>query len=166
MKKIISSLSLLVLFISFTMPLFAVAGTQVIGQSCNDGDDCIAGLVCTGNSTCQATVGGTQPYSGGSGSGSVNISVIKGYSDGIIKIINDVFVPVLFAIAFFVFLWGVYKYFILGATEEKSREDGRTFVLWGIICFVVILSVWGLVNIVTSTFNLPTGGTGPKPPTL
>ena len=100
------------------------------------------------------------------GGGSVNIGVIKGYSDGIINIINGIFVPVLFAIAFLTFLWGVYNYFILGATEEESRSKGKQFVLWGLIGFVVILSVWGLVNIVQSTFGLTSGGNAPARPTL
>lgn len=84
----------------------------------------------------------------------VNLNVIKPYSDAIIALINSFIVPVLFAIAFLTFLWGVYKYFILGAAEEKSREDGRQFILWGLIGFVVILSVWGLVGLVANTFML------------
>jgi hypothetical protein len=103
-----------------------------------------------------------------SGNGGINVSVIKRYSDGIISIINTVIVPVLFAVAFLMFLFGVFKYFILGATEQKSREEGRDFVLWGLIGFVVILSVWGLVSIVATTFGLTvsSGGTPPPPPTL
>lgn len=96
----------------------------------------------------------------------INMSIIRGYSSSIINIINNVFVPVIFAIAFLTFLWGVYKYFILGASEEKSREEGRNFVFWGIIGFVVILSVWGLVAIVGNTLNLTAGGTAPNFPTL
>jgi len=95
----------------------------------------------------------------------INIGAIKPYSDSIIGIINSILVPVLMAIAFIVFLWGVFKYFILGAAEDKSREEGRQFVMWGIIGFVVILSVWGLVNVVISTLNLP-GGNHPNPPQL
>lgn len=85
-------------------------------------------------------------------------------SNGIISVINSILVPALIAIAFITFLWGVYKYFILGAADEKSRTDGRQFVLWGVIGFVVILSVWALVTIVISTFNLT--GTTPTPPTF
>ena len=85
-------------------------------------------------------------------------------TNGIISVINGILVPVLIAIAFITFLWGVYKYFILGATEEKSRTDGKQFVLWGIIGFVVILSVWALVTIVKDTFNLT--GANPTPPTF
>jgi hypothetical protein len=145
-------------------PLLALAGTQTVGQSCNDGGDCVAGLVCTGNSTCQASVGGTQPYSGGAGS--VNVNFIKGYSTGVISIINDVIVPVLFAVAFLMFVYSVYQYFILGAAEEESRAKGRQFLLWSIVGFAVIFSVWGLVNIVMSTFGLSPGGVAPRLPTL
>ncbi len=96
----------------------------------------------------------------------INTSAITPYSSGIINVINGILVPVLLAIAFIVFLWGVYKYFILGATEEKSRENGRQFVLWGVIGFVVILSVWGLVGIVGNAFGLSPGGHAPATPTL
>ncbi len=70
------------------------------------------------------------------------------------------------AIAFIVFLWGVYKYFIYGADNETERATGKQFVLWGIIGFVVILSVWGLVAIVSGTLGLQLGGAAPKPPTI
>lgn len=100
------------------------------------------------------------------GGGGINIGLVTQYSSGILALINQVFVPVLFAIAFLTFLYGVYKYFILGATDPKARSDGQQFVLWGIIGFAVILSVWGLVAIVGRTFGLEAGGTAPIPPTL
>lgn len=95
----------------------------------------------------------------------INTVYIKGYSDSIVGIINSILVPVLIAIAFITFLWGVYKYFILGAAEEKSRTDGRQFVLWGIIGFVIILSLWGIVNLFMGTLGL-SAGTAPKFPTI
>ncbi len=96
----------------------------------------------------------------------INTQVIAPYKTGILYLINGVFVPILFAVAFLMFIYGVYKYFILGATEEKSREDGRQFVLWGVVGFAVILSVWGLVAVVLNTFGLSAGGVAPLPPSL
>lgn len=95
----------------------------------------------------------------------VNVTYLQGYSNSITGVINYVLVPVLMAIAFIVFLWGVYKYFILGAADEKSRTDGRQFTLWGVIGFVVILSLWGIVNIFMSTLGLSVG-TAPAYPTI
>lgn len=96
----------------------------------------------------------------------VNPYYLQEYACSIISVINGLLVPVLFAIAFIVFLWGVYKYFIFGAANETEREEGKKFVLWGVIGFVVILSVWGLVGLVGSTFGLMPGGTAPQYPTL
>lgn len=96
----------------------------------------------------------------------IDTTRIQQYSTGIVGVINNILVPVLMAIAFIVFLWGVYKYFILGATEEKSREDGRKFTLWGIIGFVVILSLWAFVNLIRGTFGLDNNATAPLPPTI
>lgn len=95
----------------------------------------------------------------------INVSYLQGYSNSVIDIINVIIVPVLMAIALLVFLWGVYKYFIQGAADEKSREDGRQFTLWGLIGFVVIVSVWGIVAIFMSTLGLTTTN-APPPPTF
>ena len=96
----------------------------------------------------------------------INMTAIKSYSDNIILLINNVVVPVLFAVAFLYFIYGVYKYFILGADNDTERGTGRQFVLWSVIGFAVILSVWGLVAVVGNTFGLTPGGTPPSYPTL
>ena len=101
-----------------------------------------------------------------SGGGQVNLGVAKSFTDNIINLINGPIVQVLFAIAFLTFLYGVYKYFILGATSEEKRAEGRQAVLWGIIGFVVIVSVWGLVNIVMATFGLTSSGSAPRQPII
>lgn len=98
--------------------------------------------------------------------GGINETYIQGYADDFIGIINDVLLPVLIALAFIVFIWGVFNYFILGADNDEKRATGRTFVLWGIIGFVVIFSLWGLVAIVGETFGLSDGERSPTPPTF
>lgn len=95
----------------------------------------------------------------------INPAEVQDYADSIIDIINNALVPLLLAVAFIVFLFGVYKYFIADAEKDTEREEGRKFVLYGIIGFVIILSVWGLVAIVKNTFNLTTSS-NPTPPTF
>lgn len=73
---------------------------------------------------------------------------------GIVGVINTVIVPVIFAFAFVAFVWGVVSYFFLNGGDEKKREEGRQFVLWGILGMVVLLSVWGFVNLVLSTLGI------------
>lgn len=69
----------------------------------------------------------------------------------IVNTINNVLVPVIFAVAFIVFIWGAFNTFILGAQSEDTKEKGKNQMLWGLIGFFVMVSVWGLVNILTGT---------------
>jgi hypothetical protein len=83
-------------------------------------------------------------------------AVVRNFSDVgnfIINTINNILVPVLFAVAFIVFLWGAFNTFILGANSEDTKEKGKGLMLWGLIGFFVMVSVWGLVNILTGTIN-------------
>lgn len=96
----------------------------------------------------------------------MNLGILQGYSMSIISLIYFLFVPTVIAIAFITFLWGVYKYFILGADSDTERETGRQYILWGLIGFAVIVSVWGLVYMVSLTFGLFPGGPPLPPPTV
>lgn len=87
--------------------------------------------------------------------GALNIAPIKNFGDSLIAIMNTVLVPVIFALAFITFLWGVFQYFIVGATQPEKRQEGVKFVMWSIIGMVVMISIWGIVNLVGNT--LPTG---------
>lgn len=71
------------------------------------------------------------------------------------KIINDSVIPLIFAIALGMFIWGVVQ-FVLNSDEEAKKEKGRQFMLWGIIALTVMVSVWGLVAILGETFNVDT----------
>ena len=97
----------------------------------------------------------------------VSLAAVNNLSDAgsfVINTINNIIVPVLFAVAFIVFLWGAFDTFILGANSEEVKEKGKNLMLWGLIGFFVMVSIWGLVNILTGTVSFgnntgPTGGT-------
>ena len=70
--------------------------------------------------------------------------------------LNKSVIPAIVAIAVLFFVWGVTKYFIMGATNEESREKGRQLVLWGILALVLILSLWGITNALVTSFGIGT----------
>lgn len=72
----------------------------------------------------------------------------------IIHIINGILVPVIFAVAFIVFIWGIAQTYIISRGDEAGIEKGHKLILWGLIGFFVMISVWGLVNVVVDTFGL------------
>lgn len=78
----------------------------------------------------------------------------KGYVDGIIDLLNTVVAPVIFALAFAVFVWGVVNYFFIHGGDDKKRSEGREFALWGVIGLAALFSVWGFVNILLSTLGI------------
>lgn len=84
----------------------------------------------------------------------LNPSYIAGYANSITGIINGILVPVLISIAFIVFLWGIYMYFIQGAANDEARKKGRIFALYGIIGFVILFSIWGIIQIFMGTLGL------------
>ncbi|MDE1919746.1 MAG: hypothetical protein KGH56_03580 [Patescibacteria group bacterium] len=86
-------------------------------------------------------------------SSAATISNISDVGSFIINTINGVLVPVLFAVAFIVFIWGAFDVFILGANSEEVKDKGKNLMLWGLIGFFVMVSVWGLVNILTGTVS-------------
>lgn len=86
---------------------------------------------------------------------------ICGFGSEILFIIDNVLVPVIFAVAFIVFLYGVARAYIFSGGEPEKVSEGHRLILWGIIGFVIMISLWGIVNIVANTVGLQ--GYGPPP---
>lgn len=91
--------------------------------------------------------------------------VLGKYLADIIVFINKYLIPFIWAIAFIVFIWGVYTYFIAGGADEEKRSQGKQLVMWSVIAFVVMSSVWGIVNLLTNSFGFGNEN-APKPPTF
>lgn len=90
-------------------------------------------------------------------------------ASSIVTFINVVAVPLIFAVAFIVFLFGVFRYYIAGGANPEKRKEGTQLIVYALIGFAVMIVVWGLVNVIIGTLgitnnnrpNLPTfGNTG------
>jgi len=71
---------------------------------------------------------------------------LKELTESIVTLVNESVVPLIYAIAFLMFIIGMVRYFFLEQGEE-GREKGKQLMLWGLIGFVVMFSVWGIVRL-------------------
>lgn len=78
-------------------------------------------------------------------------TTFRGLVDGIVGFVNTAVLPLLYALALLFFLVGMTRFFFLGGAE--NREQGKSFMIWGIIGLFVMFSVWGIVNMVLATFG-------------
>ena len=91
------------------------------------------------------------------------VNSVQDLASFILNLINNVATPLIFAIAFIVFIWGIVRYFIFGGNDPKKQAEGRQLMIWGIVGFAVMLSVWGLVHILTGSIGLNNNQPVPTP---
>lgn len=97
----------------------------------------------------QSAVSSVSSSSGGGACSTFTTTGLNGVFNCLIGIMNNI---VILLIA------GAVVYVVYGAFQmirsEEHRESGRQTVVYGIIGIFVMISVWGLVNILDRTFNL------------
>jgi hypothetical protein len=95
--------------------------------------------------------------------GSCSVGQIRSFRDLIMNlVIGCVLSRVIYLIislAVVVFLYGVFKFI---RAEGDDKQNGRDFILYGIIGIFVMVSLWGLVRILQSTFNLNNSDITPR----
>ncbi len=70
---------------------------------------------------------------------------------GLIDLVKSLFsaiVPLILSLAVIYFLWSLAQY-MLKDGEEKATA--KTNMIWGIVILFVMVSIWGLVSILTTT---------------
>lgn len=82
------------------------------------------------------------------------------YADGVDKLLSsinaqilDPLIRLLFAVAFIVFLWGVSQ-MVLNANSDEGRTKGKSHILWGVVGMSIMVSVWGILNILINTLGI------------
>lgn len=82
-----------------------------------------------------------------------NFGNVEGSLNNFLRLINNTLLPIVIGLALLYFFWGLAK-FILASGNEDAKETGRRIMLWGIIAFFVMVSVWGIVNFFGDAFGL------------
>src|SRR3989344_7230179 len=73
---------------------------------------------------------------------------------GFIKRILDAALPLIIAIAVVWFIWGIFMYVV--AVDDEKKSAAKDKIIYGIVGLFIMISVWGLVNILVRTFGLNT----------
>ena len=61
--------------------------------------------------------------------------------------------PFLVGLGVLFFVWGVLLFVTAGDDQEK-RANGRSKMIYGVIAIFVMVSIWGLVNLLVTQFGL------------
>jgi len=61
--------------------------------------------------------------------------------------------PLVVALALLFFFWGLATY-ILAAGNEEKKKNGRSIMVWGVLALFIMVSVWGIINVIRTTFGL------------
>ena len=67
---------------------------------------------------------------------------LEGFAGVVIEFINGTLIPLIFALALLVFIWGMFNFFILGGGDEGKREQGKSLMLYAILGFVLMIVIF------------------------
>ncbi len=69
----------------------------------------------------------------------------------ILQNIVDAVIPFIIGLGILVFIYGIFN-FISSAGDEEARANAKQLIIWGVLGIFIMISVWGLVNILMGTF--------------
>ncbi|OGG43482.1 hypothetical protein A2841_02565 [Candidatus Kaiserbacteria bacterium RIFCSPHIGHO2_01_FULL_48_10] len=70
--------------------------------------------------------------------------------------------PIVVGLALLAFFWGLAMY-IFNIGSDEGKKKGLQIMIWGIIALFVMVSVWGIVAVLGSTFGVGQGGSADLP---
>ncbi len=74
--------------------------------------------------------------------------------NNILTFTNNVLIPFIIGIGFLVFVWGMFKFFIVGGANEEAKEQGKSLMIYATLGFVLIIVFWGIVNLLATSTGL------------
>ena len=83
-----------------------------------------------------------------------SLSRLDNVNDLIVRIvsISNAIIYLLGGLAVLYIIYAVVVYFIKGKEGDENRKQAGMQIFWGIVGLFIILSLWGLVNILLQTF--------------
>jgi hypothetical protein len=63
----------------------------------------------------------------------------------------NLIIPFIFGLLFFVIMWKIIDAWIIHADDETKRGEGKIIALTGVVVFVIMISIWGIINLLKNS---------------
>lgn len=92
-----------------------------------------------------------------------NVNVETGATSGqeVLEVVDEIIgivIPIIVALGVLYFFWGVIQY--VTAKDEEKKKEARSTMISGIVGLFVIVALWGIIALISRTFNIGIGGSG------
>ena len=71
-------------------------------------------------------------------------------------------IKIVVAAGFFIFVWGFVSYFY-NLSQGESTQEGKAHMLWGVLGLLIMVSVGGILALISTTFSLNYNDIGQLP---
>lgn len=72
------------------------------------------------------------------------------------RAILNLLIPILMALAIVYFFWGIAQFILNDAGSDKTREEGKKKIIWGIIALFVMMSIMGIISLMSGLTGIST----------
>lgn len=81
-------------------------------------------------------------------------STLQGFGGALTNFLSGTILSFMLAVALLVFTYNVIRFFIADTDSYDKKEKARRYMIWSVAGFVLIISIWGVVNLLVAGTNL------------
>lgn len=82
------------------------------------------------------------------------VGTVQNFITSTAEFLTNTIIPFLLTIAFVVFVYNAFRFFVLGGGSEESQKAAKNLAIYSVMAFVVIIIFWGIVNLFVGTIGL------------
>tara|TARA_B100002051_G_scaffold276616_1_gene326134 strand:+ start:4627 stop:4884 length:258 start_codon:yes stop_codon:yes gene_type:complete len=74
--------------------------------------------------------------------------------DGVVALVINfinILIPAIIALLFVWFVWKVIDAWVINAGDQTKRDEGKKYAIAAVVSMVLIVSAWGIVNLVVNS---------------
>ena len=72
----------------------------------------------------------------------------------LVKLVLDFFnllIPLIFTLLFVFIVWKIIDSWVINATDEGKRSEGKQMALLAVVVMVIMIIAWGIVSLISAT---------------